>query len=232
MCLRIFWLLLGISFSVFVAACGPNAEERMREARAKSAVTVDLPRSIQNGVEADLKGDMSRVVSLVNDRYYVGASEYPLDVLRDKVKDTLAAAPTAPIYLQAGYTEEYGDIAKVLDTIRSADGSRVALLVSSDAKGPHCLHIALSAEPKEDSTPEKDSLEVVSGKDGKLTVKGKDAGTRDDPSKLADAIRAAPGQPVKIKPRRDSRYVDVVRLVDAAKGAGADPIVLTIDDLE
>jgi biopolymer transport protein ExbD len=36
---------------------------------------------------------------------------------------------------------------------------------------------------------------------------------------------------VVVKAQRSTRYADVVAVIDAVKGAGANPIVLQIDDL-
>ena len=91
--------------------------------------------------------------------------------------------------------------------------------------------VSIPREPMDDDRPQPDTLQVEFTKDDRLSIDGRDAGTVDDPGRLADAIKAAGAKPITIKGRRDSRYVDVVRAVNAAKGAGAGTIFLAIDDL-
>jgi biopolymer transport protein ExbD len=231
--MRKFFIFAGIlSVLMLAAGCGPSVEERARALKERSSVTVNLPKAMTNAEDApEIKEDSGKVVTETRGDYYVGSFQYPIDVLPDKVHKDYAAAPNSPVYFQADYSEDYGRIIEALDAIRKAGANNVGLLVNPGDNGPpRRLLVSLPPEPMASERLQPGTLQVEFTKDDKLTIDGKDAGTPDEP-KIADAIKAAAGKPVTIKGRKDSRYVDVVRTVNAAKAAGATTIILAIDDL-
>lgn len=228
------WTFAGVVCLAFAAVgCGPSMADKIRQQNERSAVVVSIPRSMNNAEDApDIKDDASKVVSVMQRSYYIGREQYPIDALGDKVQRMLKGNPNAPVYFQGDAAEDFSEIAMVLDSIRKAGGKDIALLVLNDDRGPsHRLMVELLPEPAEDAKPDPNSLEVSFAKDDKLIIKGKDAGTAGETDKLIDAVKGAGGKPVTIKARRTTRYVDVVRAVNAAKGAGATSINLAIDDL-
>ena len=99
-----------------------------------------------------------------------------------------------------------------------------------------------------DATPSKLTLRVDILKDSKLQLNGEDYGTIDNTSrlsaKLADVLRQREEQRVTkfgtdiiektvfIKAPESFKYGEVVKVIDAVKGAGATPVGLQVDALE
>ncbi|MDT4894936.1 MAG: biopolymer transport protein TolR [Acidobacteriota bacterium] len=99
-----------------------------------------------------------------------------------------------------------------------------------------------------DATPSKLTLRVDILKDSKLQLNGEEYGTIDNTSrlsaKLADVLRQREEQRVTkfgtdiiektvfIKAPESFKYGEVVKVIDAVKGAGATPVGLQVDALE
>jgi biopolymer transport protein ExbD len=100
----------------------------------------------------------------------------------------------------------------------------------------------------ENATPSKLTLRVDIEKDSKIQLNDEDYGTIEDTSRLsarlADILRQREEQRVTkfgtdiiektvfIKAPESFKYGDVVRVIDAVKGAGATPVGLQVDALE
>ncbi len=118
---------------------------------------------------------------------------------------------------------------------------------------PHKFEAKVPAEPKpEDQTVAKPNpltlVVVINNADKKITLNKEAAGDVSDASLLTQLLsetfkkREAEGvlregtneveKTVFIKSPRSSKYGEVVRVLDAVKQAGAQPIGLQIDDLE
>ena len=99
-----------------------------------------------------------------------------------------------------------------------------------------------------DATPSKLTLRVDILKDSKLQLNGEDFGSINDTGKLsarlADVLRQREEQRVTkfgtdiiektvfIKAPESFKYGEVVKVIDAVKGAGATPVGLQVDALE
>jgi biopolymer transport protein TolR len=99
-----------------------------------------------------------------------------------------------------------------------------------------------------DATPSKLTLRVDILKDSKLQLNGEDFGSISDTSKLSarlsDVLRQRDEQRVTkfgtdiiektvfIKAPESFKYGEVVKVIDAVKGAGATPVGLQVDALE
>jgi biopolymer transport protein TolR len=99
-----------------------------------------------------------------------------------------------------------------------------------------------------DATPSKLTLRVDILKDSKLLLNGEEYGTIDNTSrlsgKLSDVLRQREEQRVTkfgtdiiektvfIKAPESFKYGDVVKVIDAVKGAGATPVGLQVDALD
>jgi biopolymer transport protein ExbD len=99
-----------------------------------------------------------------------------------------------------------------------------------------------------DATPSKLTLRVDILKDSKLQLNGEDFGSINDTGKLSarlsDVLRQREEQRVTkfgtdiiektvfIKAPESFKYGDVVKVIDAVKGAGATPVGLQVDALE
>jgi biopolymer transport protein ExbD len=100
----------------------------------------------------------------------------------------------------------------------------------------------------QDATPSKLTLRVDIEKDSKLQLNDEDIGTIDNTSRLsarlADILRQREEQRVTkfgtdiiektvfIKAPESFKYGEVVKVIDAVKGAGATPVGLQVDALE
>ncbi|MBA2732947.1 MAG: biopolymer transporter ExbD [Acidobacteria bacterium] len=99
-----------------------------------------------------------------------------------------------------------------------------------------------------DATPSKLTLRVDILKDSKLQLNGEDFGTLDNTGRLSAQLRTIMEQreqqrvtkfgtdiiekTVFIKAPESFKYGDVVKVIDAVKGAGASPVGLQVDALE
>jgi biopolymer transport protein ExbD len=127
----------------------------------------------------------------------------------------------------------------------------IIFMVISPLK-PSKFEAKVPAEPKDqqnqDVKPNPLTLVVaISRDDRKIALNNDGAGTVDDPSpltaKLAEIFKARENngvfregtnqveKTIFIKSPKSVRYGDVVKVIDAAKQAGAEPIGLQIDDL-
>lgn len=74
--------------------------------------------------------------------------------------------------------------------------------------------------------------------EGRLKLNAQEAGTTSDTSRLRAKLEQyfrergdrAPGRTVFVKASRKLPYTEVTKVVDAAKGAGADPVGLEVAD--
>jgi len=108
---------------------------------------------------------------------------------------------------------------------------------------PSLFKVQIPAEPNpEDVLPVKPdplALLVSVAADGKVQLNKEPMGNTEDTASLTTALTQIFRQreaerlekTLVIKARYSTNYGPVVRLLDAARGAGANPIVLQIDDL-
>jgi biopolymer transport protein ExbD len=75
------------------------------------------------------------------------------------------------------------------------------------------------------------------GDDGRLMLNSQEAGTTSDTSQLRAKLEQyfrergdhSPGRTVFVKASRNLPYTEITKVVDAAKGAGADPVGLQVE---
>jgi biopolymer transport protein ExbD len=127
----------------------------------------------------------------------------------------------------------------------------IIFMVISPLK-PSRFEAKVPAEPKDQQDvnvkPNPLTLVVsINRADGKIALNNDNVGTLDDPSPLTQKLTEIFGQrtnngvfregtnqvekTIFIKSPKSVRYGDVVKVIDAAKQAGAEPIGLQIDDL-
>jgi len=148
-----------------------------------------------------------------------------------------------------------------LDSVRKEGVNTIGLLVERQPgkDAPSLFKIQISAEPSLEDSPLKPdpfTLILSVAADGKIQLNREPMGDAMDTAKLTQTLTQIfqqrkeyrafkPGLETRtdlpeseriektlvIKPQRSTPYGRVVRLIDAARGAGAGPIVLQIDDL-
>lgn len=254
-----------IAVLLFATACWRKSPEHIGFSHLGPPVT--LPKHVSHAdVEPAAEKDSAVIVILpATEQYYVGADQFPKEEVGEKVSRLLAGTAEASriVYIRAGYFLDYGQVAKVIDSLRKVGVSRIGLSVESaaGAGGPSVLRLQIPPEPNENDDlsklkPNPLTLVVSISKDLKLKLNQELVGNLDEPTKLTQMLSDVlqkrkeqhvykPGmetrndvsederveKTVVVKAQRSTRYADVVRLIDAIKGAGANPIVLQIDDL-
>jgi biopolymer transport protein ExbD len=181
------------------------------------------------------------------------------DKLNQLLKDR--TEPDQMVYVAAGTFDNYGAIVEVLNHIRMAKVSRAGLLANrlrNDGPARFAVEIADPPDPNqyELARPNPLMLVVTVTPDLKLKLNQEDYGSVNDldplSTKLSEVFRERkenfaikPGlekrsdlplderveKTLIIRANRSIRYGDVIKVIDAVKGAGAFPIVLQIDDL-
>jgi biopolymer transport protein ExbD len=171
------------------------------------------------------------------------------------------AESTRIVYLAAGHFLDYGVVANVTNSLRKEGVVRIGLLVEPAGNGRSSLRVEIPAEPSPNDDlsklkPNPLTLVVSITKDLKLKLNQESMGEAEEPGKLTQMLTDVfqrrkelhdykPGMETRndvpedervektivVKAQRSTRYGDVVRLIDAIKGAGGNPIVLQIDDL-
>jgi biopolymer transport protein ExbD len=213
---------------------------------------VSLPSNFKNAEPSTLDKTSVVLSRLDSTHIWVGPNEFPENDAFDIIQNRINKAQQKIVYVRAADTLDYNAVVKAIFTARNADVGEFALLVRM-ANGPDrqfTIRVLPQPDPNKTLSERKNpSLVAVSlSADAKITlVKGgfeeapasggtkEDMGTPSDTSRLTQALTQTLGdrtdRKVIIKASRTPRYYDVVRIIDAVKGAGANPIVLQIDDL-
>lgn len=246
---------------ILAVACFKKPPER------EFGPVINLPRGMQNAeVEPAVLKESSVVVSVpVEKQFFVGPEQFPEDELSDRIAQLLKGQPEADqiVYVAGGYSVEYVDIVRVLDSARKADVARIGLLVNREKgprEAPSIFRVEIPAEPTDEeiSAMKPDPLMLVVSISGKLGLQlnTQPMGATPDTANLTQTLTRVfqqrkeqraykPGMETRtdvpedervektivVKAARTTNYGDVVRLIDAIKGVGANPIVLQIDAL-
>src|SRR6185436_287672 len=159
-------------------------------------------------------------------------------------------------YFKCDVNASYENVLPVFDAIRKAGVDKVALVVVGEKNAddpyqiaPLSFEVSLPAPPGRSVMlrPNPLTLIAVLGKDGKLLLNNDDMGTVPSPQKLENTLhdifkaREYNGvfregtneveKTVFLKAARSSKYGDFIKLVEAVKGSGAQPIGIQLDDV-
>ena len=162
------------------------------------------------------------------------------------------------VYLKCDVNATYENILQVFDIIRKSDIDKVGLVVVGEKNendpyqiNPRTFEVKLPEPPtdkvNEVVKPNPLTLVAMLEKDGKLTLNREDIGAISNTKKLENMLveifkdREANGvfregtneveKTVFLKVAKSSKYGDFIKLVEAVKGAGTEPIGIQIDDL-
>ncbi len=171
------------------------------------------------------------------------------------------AAANQIVYIASSIDVDWGTIVNVINRMRDKGVDRIGLIVASNdrTKKRFLLQILPQRDPNEDISklkPNPLTLVVSISIDLQLKLNWDAMGSVNDPSALTARLAQTfqkrkeqhvykPGmetradvpederveKTVVIKAYRSSRYGDVIKIIDVVKGAGANPIVLQLDDL-
>ncbi|MBV9214588.1 MAG: biopolymer transporter ExbD [Acidobacteria bacterium] len=159
------------------------------------------------------------------------------------------------VYFKCDPGATYDNVLKVFQAIRNAEIEKVALVVAGEKSAEDQYQLAplnfrLNLPPLPSKAPpvKPNPLILVAAlaQDGKLTLNNEDNGTISDTrslnNKLRDIFKERENngvfredtnevqKTVSIKAAGAAKYGDVIKLIDAVKAAGADPIAILFDD--
>jgi len=171
------------------------------------------------------------------------------------------AQPDRLVFIAGNHSLDYGVLVKIIDAVRKEGVSRFGLLVDAPGSGRSSFRVEIpqAFDENEDLSklkPNPLTLVAALSKDLKLKLNNDPIGELTDSGKLTQMLTTIFGRrkelhayrpgmetrndvpeaerlekTVVIKATRSTRYADVINLIDAVKGAGANPIMLQIDDL-
>jgi biopolymer transport protein ExbD len=246
LCALLLALLVSVSCTQMKTAVNIISDKPYEQPKMPIA---DVPQNNQNAVADEHLGDAKAIVVsvTVGRTLYLADLEYPREVLGEVIAKRLRENPSEKqlIYLNSDRFTEYGEIVQALDIIRKSKIENIGLRVapkSDNAKQFHILKVKISPEPTEDDTTDYTKNQILNlDKEGKINFVGYDKNLtikiekpeikpEELAAKITERLKNKPDKTLYIKAARSNRYSDVVRLVDAAAGAGAS-VILQIDDL-
>lgn len=162
------------------------------------------------------------------------------------------------VYLKADINASYENILQVFDAIRKSEMTRVGLVVIGEKKSSdpyrtlHAAKLGVKLPEPVDQTneavrPNPLTLIAMLKSDGSLTLNNEDMGMISAPKRLENKLaevfkdRESRGvfregtneveKTVFLKVSRSVKYGDFIKLVEAVKVAGAEPVGIQIDDI-
>lgn len=245
-------------FFLISMACSTVRLQREQFTEDKRA---NLPQNMKSVEEdADIAKETSCVISVNDDggTFLIGKEKISESQLTAKIDKKMEdkSPDKRIVYIESAVGVKYETIVKLLNSIRKADIDRVGLVAVKGnyeklAIKPSRFEVRLPAEPIEDDRvdikPNPLTLVVSIDKSGVLRLNMDSMGDVNNTEKLTDKLteifkdreingvfREATNEVEKtviIKASRSLKYGDVVKVIDAVKLAGAQPIGLQIDDL-
>jgi biopolymer transport protein ExbD len=213
--------------------------------------TVNLPENMDFPVEApDLKKKETVIVTLSGEGIFIGEEAYSPEKLGERIKTLMADKPPDEriVYVNAGRELPHGDLVGFLDVLRTVDIDRAGLVVRTKDGNPHpfgIFEVKFPARPDPDiiNKPNPLTLVVMRTQAGEIRLNNEPVKLEEAREKLSmifterennGVFREGSNEIEKtgfIKADKDVSYEEVVKLIDAVKGAGAQPIGMRIDDL-
>ncbi|MBK9153775.1 MAG: biopolymer transporter ExbD [Chloracidobacterium sp.] len=252
--------LIWFGLLIFLLNASGCSSVRLQLNQFKEDKRANLPRNMRSASEdIDITKENSCVITLDNSgKFLIGKEEIAEAGLTEKIIEKLEdkTPDKRIVYIESPVNVGHQTIVKLFDAIRKAGIDRAGLVAyreNYDKPGvkPSMFEVKLPAEPKPEDAeirnPNPLSLVVSIDRTGKLSLNNEPMGNVSDPDALTDKLteifkyRTSNGvfQPftneieatVFVKASKSLKYGDVVKVIDAVKLAGADPIGMQIDDL-
>lgn len=235
-----------------------NSITNKSSAQAKSP-SGDIPSNVKNAKpDAHAAEETSIILSVysddlssVNGGVFFGKEQFRVEAVAEKVNQLLQKTPAEKqlIYLNAGNRVSNKTIALIFDILRKQNIENVALVVFPQVKTGaafHILKVKTLPEPKDEVNPTE--MEEYSkrtfltmNKDGKINFAKFDAKKGYQPdkeeikpeeleAKINERFAGKTDKRIYLKAARSNNYTQVVQMIDASTGAGAE-VYLVIDDL-
>jgi len=243
-----FVILMCVSF-LLATACGKKVQDvTVSRTGEPKGVLVALPRETKNAVSdsAVLKETAVVVSVLDNEGFYVGSEQFSKLEGEAEIFRLLNGQQAAGrnVYLAVSFAVDFVNVRQILDNVRRQGVNSVGLLVERQPgkDAPNLFRVQILAEPDVNellpTKPDPLTLVVSIGANDKVQLNQEPMGDSMDTANLVQTLtqifqqRKEPERKVTIKARHSTKYGQVVRIIDAVKGAGANPIILQIDDLD
>jgi biopolymer transport protein ExbD len=225
--LRIYQLMRAFRLAVLTIGClvgspGLAFSQEQSEAVKPNSVVISIP---------------------TDDEFYFGKVKVAQADLVEKIKLALKDKPADEqiVFIKAGVSVKYGTVVSAVDAIRAAGFDRIGL-VADKKKQP-------DAKPGRELTPRRPATpsSVSSGatlsaaapvilidvrSKTRLRLNSKPILLSQLSSRLEKLLARREFKAVFIKAPRKMSYGDVVKIIDVAKSAGAQPIGLQVDQLQ
>ena len=228
-------------FVLLLAACS----SRESSVTLPSKPHVDLPRVQYADEDSGIIREAETTVSLSSGEWYLGMEQFTRDARRafvDRVRERLKGPNQQLVYVQAGNADIFGDVVVLLDAIRRAERNNVGLLVMGPSDSIRRLAVNLPPQPDPQVLYQRDPfyLQISVDGSGNVRLNQEDMGTITTPEKLRTTLenllkqRNSGGvnqKSIAIKAAKNTSYLHLARTVDLAKGSGATPIAIVLDDI-
>ncbi len=221
----------------------------------------NLPQNMKSALEdADIAKESSCVISVNDDsgEFFIGKEQFGEAQLTEKIAEKMKdkSPDKRIVYIESAVGVSYRTIVKLLHSIRKADIDRAGLVVYRKkyeklAERPSMFEVKLPSDPRADDIgivkPNPHTLVVFINKTGAMTLNNDSMGNVSETETLTDKLteifkeRENNGvfregtneveKMVYIRASQSLKYGDFVKVVDALKLAGSQPIGLQLDDL-
>lgn len=245
-------LLLGFS------ACSTI---RLQQSQISEDKKSNLPQNIQTAEEDfDLSKETSCIISVNDDSgtYFIGKEPIAEAKLTEKIVELMKDKTPEKriVFIESAVGVEYRTIVKLLNSIRKADIDKAGLVAYKNkyeklGSTPSRIQVILPPDPNEDKfkikKPNPLFLLVSIDKAGTLSLNNEKMGivgdTENLTSKLSEVFKERESNGVfregtnevektlLVKSSLTLKYGDFIKVIDAVKLAGTQPIEIQIDDL-
>jgi len=247
--------------SVLLLTFSACSTVRLQQSQFTEDKRSNLPQNMKSAYDdADIAKESSCVISVNDDSgdFFIGKEKFSEARLTEKIVEKMKdkSPDKRIVYIESAVGVSYRTIVKLLDSIRKADIDKAGLVAYRKkyeklAEQPAMIEVKLPSEPKAGSLeivkPNPLTLVVSIDKTGVLTLNNESIGNIGETENLIVKLteifkeREMNGvfregtneveKTVFIKASRSLKYGDVVKVIDAVKLAGTQPIGLQIDDL-
>jgi biopolymer transport protein ExbD len=162
------------------------------------------------------------------------------DELRRMIERFVSEQKGETVVVKADHSLKYGDVLVVVDAVRNVEGVVVNVEASTDAKNPYATPPPPMGSVELSPRPDPYVLVVAVDPSGALRLLPSGESVKDAAalkSKLTSILEerahmATPKKTVTVRGSLNLNFGQVVKVVDAIKGAGAEPVILQVDALE
>ena len=233
-----------VAGSVSIALSQERSAPAPSPASSPAPAPAPVPSPVPFPSDPDAVKPNSVVVSIpTDDEFYFGKVRVAESDIPERLKLALKDKPPDEqvAYIKAGVLVRYGTVVSVMDDMRGAGVDRIGLV--ADKKKHPDGKPGLAVKPKRPVNNSRSSDAALSAAPPPVIVIDVKSKTRlklnSKPmllsrleSRLQKLLDGRSDKTVFIKAPRNMSYGDVVKVIDIAKGAGAQPIGLQVDELE